>query len=159
MARGLLRKIHNLLLKKKKNIAVAESCTGGMLSSSLTSLPGSSAYFILGVAAYSNKAKSKLLKVPPKLISSKGAVSKEVAVRMAQNLRRLSRVDLAVAITGIAGPSGGSIKKPVGTVYIAAAKRNRIICKKYLFRGNRTAIRQKASLKALQVLKLLVTSY
>jgi len=149
----LIRRIHRLLIKKQKSLAVAESCTGGLLSQLLTGLSGSSGYFILGVVAYHNRTKGGLLRIPASVIAQKGAVSEEVACKMAQAVRRLAGSDFAVGITGIAGPAGDSPGKPVGTVFIAVTGKNRILSKKFLFKGNRLNIRQKAALKALYLLK------
>lgn len=155
----LVSKIHSLLIKNKETIAVAESCTGGLLSTLLTQISGSSQYFILGVVAYNNRIKEDILKIHTQLIVKKGAVSCEVAKRMAQTVRKLAKADLGIGITGIAGPSGGTPKKPVGTVFIAIDSKDKKICKKFNFTGNRIAVRKKASLKALELLKLLVTVY
>jgi len=119
----------------------------------LTQLPGSSKYFILGVTSYSNTAKKNILKIPAKVISRNGAVSKKVATLMAENVRKIAGTDIGVGITGIAGPSGGLTQKPVGTVFIALSTRNTTICKKFIFKGSRTAIREQSALKALQLLK------
>lgn len=148
--------IHKLLIKKKKNIAIAESCTGGLLSNLLTNIPGSSQYFILGIVAYSNGAKRKILKIPTSIIAQKGAVSQDVAKLMANHARLLAKSDLGIGITGIAGPSGGSEEKPVGTVFIAIDSKTKKICERFLFKGSRLKIRKKAALKALELLKLLI---
>lgn len=148
----IIRQIHTLLLRTKKTVAVAESCTGGMLSSLLTSRPGASAYFVLGTVVYSNQAKHTALSIPLSLINRHGAVSKPVAEAMALAVRKLGKTDIGVGITGIAGPAGGTARKPVGTVYIAAAGRNRMICRKFNFRGSRTSIRKQASVAALKSL-------
>ena len=104
------------LIKKKLNISIAESCTGGLLSSSITSVNGSSKMFNLGLVAYSNEVKIKLLKVPKKIIKKYGSVSEQVCKMMAKNVSKVCKSDVSVSITGIAGPSGGTIKKPVGLV-------------------------------------------
>jgi len=150
---NILKNIHNYLSKKNKTISTAESCSGGLLSFMLTQLPGSSKYFILGVTSYSNTAKKNILKIPAKVISRNGAVSKKVATLMAENVRKIAGTDIGVGITGIAGPSGGLTQKPVGTVFIALSTRNTTICKKFIFKGSRTAIREQSALKALQLLK------
>ncbi|MCU0651892.1 MAG: nicotinamide-nucleotide amidohydrolase family protein [Candidatus Omnitrophica bacterium] len=152
----IIAQVHRILIKSKKTVAVAESCTGGLVSSLLTELSGSSAYFILGVVAYNNKVKTKLLKVPASLIANKGVVSKEVAIKLAQGARKLAKTDFSIGITGIAGPSGSSPFKPVGTVFIAAASKHKILCKKFHFTGNRSAIRKKAALQSLVILKNLL---
>jgi nicotinamide-nucleotide amidase len=149
----LINQIHRQLTKQGKTIAIAESCTGGLLSSLLTSLGGSSKFFILGAITYSNKAKTRILKIPSTLIKEKGAVSREVAIRMSQGIRKIAGSDLAISITGIAGPSGGSRRKPVGTVFISIDSRVKNLCKKFGFNGSRTIIRKKSALKALELLK------
>jgi len=151
MQGNLIAKIHTHLIARKKTIAVAESCTGGLLSKLLTDLPGSSGYFILGVVAYHNKAKESILKIPSSLIAKKGAVSKETALAMATQVRRIAKADIGIGITGIAGPAGGTIVQPVGTVYIAAATKNQVTCARFLFKGSRSSIRRKATLTALKL--------
>lgn len=145
---------HKLLIKSKKTIAIAESCTGGLTSKLLTDIPGSSRYFIAGIIAYSNEIKTSILKIPVKIILQKGAVSKKVACYMAQSIRKIAKADFGLGITGIAGPSpsGGSLQKPIGTVFIAIENKNKKICKKFLFKGSRLTIRRKAALKALELL-------
>jgi len=149
----LLNQIHTLLLKNKKTIAIAESCTGGLLSNLLTKLSGSSRYFMLGVVAYSNNAKKKVLKVPSSLITTRGAVSKAVASSMAGRIRKVAHTDIGMGITGIAGPSAGLPQKPVGTVFIALDSKKKKICQKFHFKGTRLCIRKKAALKSLELLK------
>lgn len=149
----LLMQIHKRLLKTGRRLATAESCTGGLLSSLLTQLPGSSAYFILGAVTYSNQAKVDILRIPPAIIREKGAVSPEIALRMAKNVRKLAKTDFGIGITGIAGPTGGSPQKPVGTVFISLSSKNKNACKKFVFKGNRSSVRKQAALKALQLLK------
>ncbi len=148
--------IHSLLIKSRKTVAVAESCTGGLLSKLLTDIPGSSKYFLLGVVTYSNKTKETLLRIPGLLISRKGAVSKVVAEKMAESVRKMAKADFGIGITGIAGPTGEIPYKPVGTVFIAINSKNKKICKKFNFFGNRIAIRNKVALKALELLKILL---
>ena len=154
----IVNQINCLLIKNKKKIAVAESCTGGLTSNLLTQNSGSSQYFTLGVVAYSNAAKIKFLKIRPSLILKKGAVSKDVADKMAYAVRKLAKADFGIGISGIAGPTGGSIQKPVGTVFIALNGKNKKILKSYIFKGGRLAIRKKAALKALELLKSSLTS-
>lgn len=151
-----LKQIHTLFLKKKRNIAVAESCTAGLLANLLTRLPGSSQYFILGVVVYSNHMKRDILKVPANIITAKGAVSKEVAELMAKSVRLLAKTDFGIGITGIAGPTGGTREKPVGTVFIAINSKNKKLCKKLHFTGNRLSVRKKSALKALELLNKLI---
>ncbi|MGI6066049.1 MAG: CinA family protein [Bacillota bacterium] len=135
-----------LVIKKIKEkgltIALAESCTGGLVCGALTSVPGSSECFGYGVVTYSNEAKNKLLNVPWEVLEKYGAVSRETAILMAQGVRLLAKSDIGLSITGIAGPAGGSIEKPVGLVYLALAHRTDCICEKFNFQGNREEIRQ-----------------
>ena len=149
----IVHQIHTLLLKNKKTIAVAESCTGGLLSNLFTKLSGSSQYFILGIVAYSNEAKKKALGVPAPLITAQGAVSKEVASSMAARIRKVANTDIGIGITGIAGPNAGTLQKPVGTVFIALDSKKKKICKKFHFKGSRLCIRKKAALKSLELFK------
>lgn len=152
----IVKLIHRLLIKKEKTLAVAESCTAGIVCDLLTRISDSSRYFILGIVAYSNKAKVNILKIPKHIILKKGAVSKEVAALMAKSVRTIAKTDFGIGITGIAGPTGGSKEKPVGTVFIAVDAKNNKICKKFRFEGNRLAIRERAALKSLRLLKLLI---
>ena len=140
----LSKKIYNKLIKKKLTIAVAESCTGGLLSSTLTSVGGSSKIFNLGFVVYSNKSKINVLKVPKNIIKKYGAVSKHVCFYMVKNLNKISKTDISVSVTGIAGPSGSIKKKPVGLVYIGIKKGNRTEVKKYLFKNKGRSYIQKA---------------
>ena len=133
------------LIRKKLNISFAESCTGWMLSSTITSVSGSSKIFNLGLVTYSNKAKIDVLKVPKKIISKYGAVSNECCVSMAKNLRRISKANISVSITGIAGPNGGTKLKPVGLVYIGIKKGNKIIIKENIFKNKNRISIQKAT--------------
>jgi nicotinamide-nucleotide amidase len=124
---------------------VAESCTGGLLGGAITSIPGSSLYFSGGVVAYRNSAKISLLGVPPDLIAAHGAVSREVALAMAEGILALFRADLAIAITGVAGPGGGSRGKPAGTVWVAVAAAGGVrYAHRYRFPGGRDAVRREA---------------
>jgi nicotinamide-nucleotide amidase len=148
----LINQIHRLLIKNRKTIAVAESCTGGLLSNILTQKSASSKYFIAGVVSYSNKAKKKILKIPDKIITQKGAVSKDVTKLMANSIRKILDADFGIGITGIAGPKGRNQDTPKGTVFIAINSKNKKICKRYLFKGSRNKIRKKAALKALELL-------
>lgn len=156
MTELIISQIHKLLIKNKKTLAVAESCTGGLVSGLLTSLSGSSQYFILSVVAYSNKAKANLLRIPQRLIAKKGAVSKEIALQMAVSIRKLAKTDFGIGITGIAGPTGDTLQKPIGTVFIAISSKNKTICRKFRFSGNRASIRKKAALETLELLELLL---
>ena len=146
------RKIINLLKKKKLNISFAESCTGGLLASSITSISGSSKVFSLGLVTYSNNAKINVLKVPKKIISKYGAVSHETCISMVKNLSKISKTNISISITGVAGPNGGTKQKPVGLVYIGIKKGNKIIIKKYLFKNKKRNQIQKATVnKALNL--------
>ena len=146
--KNLANKLVKKLTKKKLKISFAESCTGGLLSSTITSISGSSKVFNLGLVTYSNKVKIDMLKVPKKIISKYGAVSSECCLSMVKNLSKISKDDISVSITGIAGPNGGTKLKPVGLVYIGIIKGNKIIVKKNLFKcKNRISI-QKATVNA-----------
>ena len=149
----LSKKIHNKLIKKDLTISVAESCTGGLLSSTLTSVSGSSKIFNLGFVVYSNKSKINVLKIPKSIIKESGAVSKRVCFYMVKNLNKISKTDIAVSITGVAGPTGGIKKKPVGLVYIGIKKGNRIKVKEYLFKNKGRSYIQKAAVnKSLELI-------
>jgi len=145
--------ISELLIKKNKTLAVAESCTGGLLANALTNIPGSSKYFLLGVVAYSNQIKTSLLNVPERVIKRYGAVSRQVAQIMAQNVRKNASSDYGIGITGIAGPGGGTPKKPIGTVFISVAAKNKADSEKFHFPGSRLEVKRKTVLKALSMLK------
>lgn len=140
------------LLSRGFTAAVAESCTGGMIAAGLTGVPGASAWFSGGVAAYSNRAKTGLLGVPPELIRTRGAVSREVALAMARGACAALEAQCAVAVTGIAGPSGGSPEKPVGTVWIAACSGSGTSASLWKFAGGRESVRTAASSCALGTL-------
>ena len=143
-----------LLLKNKQTLAVAESCTGGLLSHWITETPGSSNYFIGGIISYSNTVKHEQLGIDRAVIKKQGAVSPQVATLMAKNVRQLLKADYGIGITGIAGPDGGSKLKPVGLIYIAVAGKRKIFCKKFQFFGTRSEIKSRAAHKALDLLKL-----
>ena len=145
--------IHKTLLKNKRTVSVAESCTGGLLCASLTGLSGSSGYFSLGIITYSNQAKHGLLGIPLTLINNKGAVSAEVALKMAESVRKLAKTDYGISITGIAGPTGGTPLKPVGTVFIAASDKKRAFCREFHFKGSRASIRKQSVATALRLFK------
>ncbi len=151
-----IQALHSLLIRKGKTVAVAESCTGGLVSEMLTRTPGSSAYFLLGVVAYSNAAKKNILKVPRRIIAQKGAVSQEVALLLAAKVKKISQAHFGIGITGIAGPQGARPGKPVGTVFIALEGDNRQICRRFVFTGKRDTIRKKAARKALALLKTII---
>ena len=130
-------KIVRKLIYKKIKISFAESCTGGMLSSILTSIPGSSKVFTLGVVAYSNKSKIEILKISKMIIKKYGAVSEEVCRSMLKNISKIGKTNMSISVTGIAGPKGGSKKKPVGLVYIGIKKGNKTMVKKFLFKSKK----------------------
>jgi PncC family amidohydrolase len=132
-------RIVKLLQKKKLKISFAESCTGGLLASSVTKISGSSKIFTLGLVTYSNQAKINILKVPKGIIKKYGAVSYETCLAMVKNLNRISKTSISVSITGVAGPNGGSKEKPVGLVYIGLIKNNKTLVKKYLFKNKKRA--------------------
>ena len=129
------KKLINLLKKKKLKISFAESCTGGLLSSIITSNAGSSKVFDLGLVTYSNQAKQKILKVPNKIIKKYGAVSVQCCLSMVNNLSKISNSHINISITGIAGPKGGTRKKPVGLVFIGLKFKRQTFIKKYLFKN------------------------
>jgi len=140
--RLLSQKIVSLLIKKKLTISVAESCTGGLLSSAITSVSGSSKVFTLGLVAYSNQSKTKVLKVPKNIIKKYGSVSAPVCLAMVKNLSKISKTNISVSITGIAGPKGGVKQKPVGLVFIGIKK------------GNKTLIRNPPDVDCLSTLEV-----
>ena len=142
-----MRTLINLLAKKKLKISFAESCTGGLLASTVTSESGASKIFNLGLVTYSNQAKIKVLKVNKNIIRKYGAVSHECCLEMVKNLSKISRANINVSITGVAGPKGGTKQKPVGLVYIGIMKVNKIQVNKYMFKGNNRATIQKATVK------------
>ena len=149
----LSKKIVNLLIKKRLNISFAESCTGGLLSSSITSISGSSKVFTLGLVVYSNQAKIKILKVPKKIIIKHGAVSHETCLYMVKNLNKISKTNISVSITGVAGPNGGTKQKPVGLVYIGIKKHNKTFVNRYLFKNKKRDSIQKSTVnKALNLI-------
>ena len=131
----LNKQVVKKLIKKKIKISFAESCTGGMLSKSITSISGSSKTFQLGLITYSNYSKINILNVPKKIIKKYGAVSEKVCFAMVKNISKISKSNMSVSITGIAGPSGGTKKKPVGLVFIGIKRGNRIKINKFLFKN------------------------
>ena len=142
-----------MLTEKKLTIAVAESCTGGLMANRLTDVSGSSVYFERGVVTYSNQAKIELLGVPPEIIEKHGAVSEETAGAMAEGVRKMAKTDIGLSTTGIAGPTGGTKEKPVGTVYIALSDGRQTICRHYTFRWDRRRNKLVSSEAALMMLK------
>ena len=152
-----MKLLANILVKKlrKKNykISVAESCTGGLLSSAITSVPGSSKVFSLGMITYSNLSKISLLKISKKIINDYGSVSPECCSSMVKNLNKISKADISLSITGIAGPTGGTSKKPVGLVYIGLKKNKKLIVNRYLFKNkNRTYIQKTTVIKSINLI-------
>jgi nicotinamide-nucleotide amidase len=149
--KNLTNKIVKKLIKKKLKISFAESCTGGLLSSLITSTSGSSKVFNLGLITYSNKTKIDILKVPKEVISKYGSVSKECCISMVKNLSKISKANISISITGIAGPKGGTKQKPIGLVYIGIKKGNKIIIKEKKFKSKKRNTIQ--MLTAKEVLK------
>ena len=148
-----MKSLIKILAKKKLRISVAESCTGGLLASSITSTSGASKVFNLGFVTYSNQAKIKILKVNKNIIRKYGAVSHECCSMMVNNLSKISKANINVSITGIAGPKGGTKLKPVGLVYIGIKKGNKIIVNKCLFKSKKRSSIQRASVnKALNLI-------
>uniref|UniRef100_UPI00404A4265 CinA family protein n=1 Tax=Candidatus Pelagibacter sp. TaxID=2024849 RepID=UPI00404A4265 len=154
---NLANKLVKKLIQKKLKISFAESCTGGMLSSAITSVSGSSKVFNLGLVTYSNKAKIDILKVPKKIISKYGSVSNECCLLMVKNLSKISKANISVSVTGIAGPNGGTKLKPVGLVYIGIKKGNKIIVQKNLFKNkNRISIQKTTVNSVLQIINKII---
>jgi len=148
----LLNKISSILREEKLKIAIAESCTGGLIAHTLTNISGSSDYFDRGIVSYSNRAKKELLDVPEELLKKYGAVSKQVAEAMASGVRKKSKVDIGLSSTGIAGPTGGTKDKPVGLVYIGVSTKEKTYSKKFLFLGDRLQNKNSTCAAALQML-------
>ncbi len=141
----LVKRIGTILLKAGKTLSSAESCTGGMVGMLLTSVPGSSGWFMGGVTAYSNSVKTCVLNVPASLIETEGAVSRETAVAMAEGARKLIGSDFSISVTGIAGPGGGSVEKPVGTVWMAVCSSQSVSAEMKILKGDRDVVRKKAA--------------
>ena len=151
------KKLIKLLTKKKLKISFAESCTGGLLSSSITSINGSSKIFTLGLITYSNQSKINILKVPKKIIMKYGAVSYETCLSMVKNLNKIAKTDFSLSITGVAGPRGGTKEKPIGLVYIGIKKGNKTLVKKFKFKNKKRSSIQKATVnKALNLILSLI---
>jgi len=151
---NLNQKIVSLLKKKKLKLAIAESCTGGMLSSTITSVSGSSKVFTMGLITYSNQSKINLLKVPKRIIQKYGAVSAQCCLSMTNNLSKISKAEVCVSITGIAGPKGGSKLKPVGLVYICIKDGKKTLINKYNFKNRgRNFIQKQAVKKTIKLLQ------
>ncbi len=153
-----LEQLAGLLLARGETVGTAESCTGGLISAWLTSLPGSSNWFKGGVVSYANEIKTFLLGVPENLLVAHGAVSEAVASAMAEGAARALKVNHSLAVTGIAGPDGGAPDKPVGTVWLAWSVRGQITAERRLFKGGRDEIRTQAANQALSVLLALLRS-
>ena len=148
----LNKKVVNILKKKRFRLSIAESCTGGMLSSCITSVSGSSKVFTLGLVTYSNLSKNILLKVPNQIIKKYGAVSYKCCLSMLNNLSKISKANISISITGIAGPKGGSKLKPVGLVYIGVKNGNKVKINKFIFKNNgRNKIQKAATRKSLEL--------
>ncbi len=145
--KNLNKKVVSILKKKKVKLSIAESCTGGMLSSAITSVSGSSKVFTMGLVTYSNKSKNLLLKIPNKIIKNYGAVSSQCCWHMVNNLSKISKTNLAVSITGVAGPRGGTKSKPVGLVYIGIKNKDKIKIYRYLFKKKKRSEIQKSTVK------------
>ena len=152
----LAKKIIKKLIKKKLKISIAESCTGGLLSSAITSVDGSSKVFNISLVVYSTQSKIKVLKVPKKIISKYGSVSEQVCRAMVKNIYKIGKSNISISITGIAGPSGGTTKKPVGLVFIGIKKGTKISSKKYLFKNKGRSYIQKITVN--RSLKLILSA-
>tara|TARA_B000000532_G_scaffold144586_1_gene116128 strand:+ start:100 stop:561 length:462 start_codon:yes stop_codon:yes gene_type:complete len=142
-----MKSLIKLLIKKKIKVSFAESCTGGLLASTVTSINGASKVFNLGLITYSNQSKIKVLKVNKNIIKKYGAVSYECCKSMVNNLAKISKANINISITGIAGPKGGTKQKPVGLVYIGIKKGNKIKVNKYLFKSQKRSSIQRATVK------------
>ena len=152
-----MKKLVKILAKKKLKISFAESCTGGMLASEITSISGASKVFGLGLVTYSNQAKINILKVKKNIIQKYGAVSPQCCQAMVKNLAKISKAQINVSITGIAGPNGGTKLKPVGLVYIGVKNNNKIFISKNIFKEkNRKAIQKTTITKTLKIIKSLI---
>ena len=156
---NLNKKIISLLKKRGMKLAIAESCTGGMLSSAITSISGSSKVFTMGLVTYSNQAKTSILKVPKKIIKKYGAVSVQCCLAMVNNLNKISKSKVCVSITGIAGPNGGSKHKPVGLVYIGIRVGKKVVVNKCNFKNKgRVFIQKQTVKKSLNLLSNLINT-
>jgi PncC family amidohydrolase len=148
----IAKHLGELLTQRGLTLAVAESCTGGLISHSITNIPGASNYFLMGVVAYSNEAKEKLLGVERPLLDNFGAVSRDVALAMARGIRNTAHTDVGVGVTGIAGPQGGTPEKPVGLVFIAVVTAELERVERHIFAGDRSAIKRQAADAALALI-------
>lgn len=151
-----IKKLHKKLIEQKKTLFLAESCTGGYFAKLMTDLSGSSLYFMGSIVCYSNEIKQNVLNVPEETLTKFGAVSKQTAKKMIEGLRKISNTDFQIAITGIAGPGGGTSEKPVGTVFIAVGWDKGIEIKHFIFKGNRQAVRKRTIVKAVDMLLTLL---
>ncbi len=154
----LEKRIGELLSQRGWTLAVAESCTGGLLGHRITNVPGSSSYFQGGVVSYSNEAKERILGVPHETLVEHGAVSEQTVLAMARGVRQLLGTDIAISVTGIAGPTGGTPEKPVGLVYIGLAADGIELCEKHIWKGDRTENKERSAEAALEVLLKHLTS-
>lgn len=152
MIMSLETQIGDLLRTQELKLALAESCTGGLVGSRITDAPGSSEYFLGGIVSYSNEAKVNLLSVTWETLNSTGAVSRETVIEMARGARGLLNADIAVSVSGIAGPGGGTDEKPVGTTWIGLSTQDRELARMFQFSGDRVQNKSHAAESALQVL-------
>ncbi len=154
--KDLPEKVGRILIDRNISISSAESCTGGLFAGSLTDIAGISAVFDRSIVTYSNRAKVEELGVPQQVLDSFGAVSRETATAMAMGIRKVSGSMVGVAVTGVAGPDGGSVEKPVGLVYIAAASEKYLICRKFNFQGDRKSNRKNSVLNMYKILEAIL---
>ena len=153
----MMKNLVKILTKKKLKISLVESCTGGMLATELTSVSGASKVFSLGLVTYSNQAKIIILKINKSIIQTYGAVSPQCCEAMVKNLAKISKAQINVSITGVAGPNGGTKSKPVGLVYIGVKKNNKLLITKNLFKHkNRKAIQKATVKRTLKIIKSLI---
>ncbi|MFH1454079.1 MAG: CinA family protein [Armatimonadota bacterium] len=149
----MFKKSAELLIKNKLTISIAESLTGGLICNTITDIPGSSDYFLGGIIAYSNSLKTKLLKIKKDYLKKYGAVSEVAARGMAKSVKDITGSDVALAVTGIAGPSGGMAKKPVGLVYIAVCCKKKTQVCRYIFKGGRLSVKKQTLKKSVELLE------
>jgi PncC family amidohydrolase len=149
---NLSKTLGKILVEKRMTIAVAESCTGGMIGSAITAVPGASHYFLGGVIAYNNRIKKCILKVSREVINNYGVVCGQTVAAMARGVRQLMKSDCAIAVSGVAGPGGGTKKKPVGLVYIGIEMENSIKIFRRRYKGTRTDVRKRTVEEALRLL-------
>jgi nicotinamide-nucleotide amidase len=149
---GLAARLQAICLRRKLTVAVAESCTGGLVADAITDIPGSSGYFLGGVVSYADSAKEALLGVPTEVVAAHGAVSAQVGRAMAEGARERFSADLAAAVTGIAGPDGGSEAKPVGLTYVAVAAAQGVDVRRFVWNGDRTGNKEASAAAVLEIL-------